>query len=362
MTYNVLAPRLSGPTWFAKSEENVPGSTDATVRWPKVVRYVETAMDAGAVIALQEVEDTWLTMLKEVLLPKGYDYRLRFGAGDKQFMGVMLAWPKERFDGNFIGQDLSELVPDTIDASFLAWQQHTIMLLGILTDIATRQRIAVATCHMPVLWKTVEERRAQTILLNIAVGALQHKARSAPAVLLGDFNFKPDSTQYAMAAGDLEPMPYLIKPMKSAYRQCFGAEPVFTNNAWTEKMTSGFVATLDYIWLGDGVAATECLRLPDKVEGPLPNEREGSDHVPLVAMLDVGSPTGLWPDMPEVGDADIAGTFEGLVKKWKTLTYNWAGKVLRTDHKFEEAWKKNYMKTLSTDDESQSPRSDDQKE
>merc|ERR1719376_1436716 len=80
------------------------------------------------------------------------------------------------------------------------------------------------------------------------------------------------------------------EPMRSAYKECVGEEPAFTNYAQSRDAKEPVVATLDYIWMSDRVAARECLPLPsaDKVSGPLPNKEEGSDHVPVVAMLEVG--------------------------------------------------------------------------
>uniref|UniRef100_A0A7S2L4U7 Endonuclease/exonuclease/phosphatase domain-containing protein n=1 Tax=Zooxanthella nutricula TaxID=1333877 RepID=A0A7S2L4U7_9DINO len=325
-------------------------------------------MHAGAVIALQEVEAPWwkgsadwLRMpggLAEVFNGNGYAWKWQAGGGANVFMGVMLAWPKARFEGDVHYTDLAAMVPQGGDASFeLARKKtrngkerplHNNVLVGNLWEKGTGQRMTVATCHMPVLWKTVEERRAQTILLNIAVGALQHKARSAPAVLLGDFNFKPDSAQYALAArgyahalehhsATLEPLQVLAgafgrpQRMRSAYRECFGDEPAFTNHAQV-KLNDPFIGTLDYIWMSIGVAAEDCLLLPKNSKGPLPDKEEGSDHVPVVAMLVIGVPqkegatslAGLEDGMATSGDSDIARRFEELVWRWEfetTLKY-----------------------------------------
>jgi len=66
------------------------------------------------------------------------------------------------------------------------------------------------------------------------------------------------------------------------------------------------------------------LPLPDEVLGPLPNEKEGSDHVPLVAMLAIGArqAAGGQPGPPAQNDSNadvawsIATRFEALAGRW----------------------------------------------
>merc|ERR1719193_1832488 len=226
--------------------------------------------------------------------------------------GVILAWPIAVYDWEIVHHtDLASRIDRGGDpAHELARHMHVELLLVDLWHRSTSQLLTVATCHLPThLWTDRVKRRAQAIIMHLVLDTLQGVADGLPAILMGDFGFIPSSAPYALAAdgnehaakhhlGALEGLPKTTR-MRSAYKACFDIEPAFT-------MKRQSAVTTDYIWMGDGVAARECLRLPDSVEGPLPNELEGSVHVPVVAMLEVGPPTGLALDMPEVGDADIA--------------------------------------------------------
>ena len=77
--------------------------------------------------------------------------------------------------------------------------------------------------------------------------------------------------------------------LRSAYRSVLGAEPEFTNFAFTKDMDKPFVETLDYIFVSEHCKPVDVLRLPRRsdAKGPFPNHSQHSDHVPLRATMEL---------------------------------------------------------------------------
>eukprot|EP00449_Zooxanthella_nutricula_P045083 CAMPEP_0198610030 /NCGR_PEP_ID=MMETSP1462-20131121/156692_1 /TAXON_ID=1333877 /ORGANISM="Brandtodinium nutriculum, Strain RCC3387" /LENGTH=335 /DNA_ID=CAMNT_0044341837 /DNA_START=80 /DNA_END=1088 /DNA_ORIENTATION=+ len=333
-------------------------------------------MKASAVIALQEVAASWVKMpggLADVFDGKGYAWRWVNSRVGVDFTGLVLAWPTAVYEWEVVHRlDLASRIPEGGGlAQELVRNLATNLLLVDLFHKSTSQLLTVATCELPPIYRPKRDPVrpiAQEIHMSLVLDTLQNISAELPAILMGDFSLSPRSPAYALAADGNEHAAKRLgalveglpptRRMRSAYFECFGAEPAFTIS-W-----KNIAVTSDYIWMGDGVAAQECLRLPDRaVEWPLPNELEGSDHVPVVAMLEVGPPTGLAPDMPEVvalaeraggvrpracggdargrateglapdmpevGDADIAGSFNRLVAKWSNVGKQGSGDALK---------------------------------
>ena len=137
-------------------------------------------------------------------------------------------------------------------------------------------------------------------------------ANGNPFVLAGDFNFKPDSSIYALlTTGHLEHdhphQPPVIEgdswradvpvPLVSAYVSATGSEPDFTNLATTKIDSEPFVSTLDYIFLSDkGTSsrwrALNVRPLPLREEvlrtcKSYPTADEPSDHVAIWVDLEL---------------------------------------------------------------------------
>ena len=89
--------------------------------------------------------------------------------------------------------------------------------------------------------------------------------------------------------------PVLEPPLTSAYAAATGAEPDFTNFAYTKPMggeRDAFVETLDYIFCSAGqwkVAGVKELRSKQGLDTskPYPTADEPSDHVMLAADLEL---------------------------------------------------------------------------
>ncbi|KAG7357809.1 endonuclease/exonuclease/phosphatase family protein [Nitzschia inconspicua] len=136
--------------------------------------------------------------------------------------------------------------------------------------------------------------------------------RPLPYIVAGDWNIKPDSSQYRllttgqMDVGDPDwPSPKhgmvwkpSAKPLSSAYQLAQGTEPNFTNYARVGEQEP-FIDTLDYIFLsqddnndsGDKWTVKGVKSLPhrDEAGGPFPNLDRGepSDHVLIAADLEL---------------------------------------------------------------------------
>ena len=92
ISYNVLSPELSDPASFP---ENTPDECDGRKRLPRVLRLLEGAAASGAVIALQEVSQTWLGAIHAFFDARGYHYtHTLYGSPFSGYMGVGMAFPR----------------------------------------------------------------------------------------------------------------------------------------------------------------------------------------------------------------------------------------------------------------------------
>jgi 2',5'-phosphodiesterase len=180
-------------------------------------------------------------------------------------------------------------------------------------DKQTQQSFAIGNFHMPCCFYAPP---VMTIHVDLAARHVQRLAQQSgsnmPYILAGDWNIKPDSSQYRllttgkMDKGDPEwPAPRYgmtwepsAKPMSSAYRLANGKEPNFTNYARIGEQEP-FIDTLDYIFLGNSnndvggkkwsVKSVKPLPHRDEAGGPFPNLDRGepSDHVLIAADLEL---------------------------------------------------------------------------
>jgi len=183
-------------------------------------------------------------------------------------------------------------------------------------DQPKQQSFCVSTYHMPCLFGTPEKVRVVNIHTYLLLSRLKAFAGEDPAILMGDFNFQPGSSPYALAShgGSIKAAAFLAlnkeelsgleekfakkvpwpNGLKSAYHVAHQREPFFTNFAKTSGMQEPFVETLDYIWFTEnGLAVVDCPKLPatrEEVSGPFPNEVEPSDHIPVRATFKICGP------------------------------------------------------------------------
>jgi endonuclease/exonuclease/phosphatase family metal-dependent hydrolase len=172
--------------------------------------------------------------------------------------------------------------------------------------------LSVATYHMPCAFRTPQ---VMAIHCSLVARAAIKQAKGDPLVLAGDFNVKPHDPAYELLCrGEFQSdaareqcMP--AKPcypedkfkletgsaqaLTSAYSKVHGAEPDFTNLAWTKDMPQHFCETLDYLFFRQGERAliepVKTDQLPNRSEylakgiHSLPSPEEPSDHIAIAA-------------------------------------------------------------------------------
>lgn len=341
-TYNVLSSHLGGADYYTSCK---PEWLDPAYRFRQVKQKLDSEINKGAIICLQEISTTWGGSLHSYFAGKGYYFVLsNYGNKFNGYMGVGIAIPLSKYaveDVNITRIADTKLVirepkPPLIFQWLKSWiVDPTIALLRKLSilrpfegtpwqmalnrqnqmvsmrlkrlgaeappasnDASTSETFVVGTYHMPCMFKL-----PQVMLIHTALSAqhIQRYARGDPCLFLGDFNFKPHDTTYKLITSgtvskESPEMPEMVTgdkysfdlqtPFRSAYREKCGTEPEFTN--WAKvKEDPEFIDTLDYVFMSDHWKVDSVDPLPQRTEvvGPLPNEFEPSDHLPLSVNL-----------------------------------------------------------------------------
>mmetsp|Transcript_37656 Transcript_37656/g.58787 ORF Transcript_37656/g.58787 Transcript_37656/m.58787 type:complete len:199 (-) Transcript_37656:199-795(-) len=194
------------------------------------------------------------------------------------------------------------------------------MVMTRLRDKASGVEFCVATYHMPCQFRLPEVMVTHTAL---AMQGLQSSAKSDPLIFCGDFNFKPEDSPYKLVTeGLISPEdkyypkllpndrwePKVKYAMQSAYQKAEGADPKFTNWAYTKGSQSDFVGCLDYIFMSPGVSVKTVDKIDvENLQGPFPIEAEPSDHLMIAGEFefrDKGN-TG-WQEVEAVESAPSA--------------------------------------------------------
>eukprot|EP00927_Polykrikos_kofoidii_P003276 TRINITY_DN11306_c0_g1_i1.p1 TRINITY_DN11306_c0_g1~~TRINITY_DN11306_c0_g1_i1.p1 ORF type:complete len:477 (+),score=68.94 TRINITY_DN11306_c0_g1_i1:75-1505(+) len=345
ITYNVLAPRLSRHSHYPKNKKE---DCDPANRFDKIMKRMEAATADATVIALQEVDLLWAGKLHAFFAEK--DYCVVFGQYGNAFsgyMGVMVAWPRQKYEavdveisrladtapqgtwpknqvnniprlGTLSREEVKSIIGGTVPEMFPAYDEwatarqrsNEAIFVKLRPRASPESCFVVSTYHMPCLFGSAEKVRTVNIHSYLLVNRLRQFANGDPAVLLGDFNFKPDGSSYRLVAGggDLEAAKDFpseiyglkdrlpqggesksLKLLESAHRAFHGREPVFTNYCQSDGQPEPFCATLDYIWFTpERFVVMSCPSLPgstDDVDGLFPSTTEPSDHLPIFATL-----------------------------------------------------------------------------
>ena len=339
VTYNVLSSHLCEPTHYTAC---APEDLDPPTRLRRVQEQLRPHIDAGAVLCLQELSDVWVGALVPYFEERGYTLVSgRYGRKFNGYMGVALAWPTARFESEAV--DISRAA-DTVAPwpaapekaggggvlgsiqsrwrRLVRWAKGAKPPLEPWTEAERRQNVlvsaklrckrsgrlfAVTTYHMPCLFGS--DKKCQVMTIHAAIAARHAKtfANGVPYVLAGDFNFKPDSAQYALVtngglAADHPQAPppraegawapcASAAPLRSAYAIKDGAEPEFTNLAFSSWSKEPFSGCLDYIFLSEewGVGEVKPLKkLSEEERKSYPSWDEPSDHVMIWADVEMG--------------------------------------------------------------------------
>lgn len=342
VTYNVLSSSLCEPSWFSKCKaENLSPDT----RLQRVLQLLERELSSSpcAVFCLQEVSREWCGPLHVWFARKGYQVATSlYGHKGNGYMGVALAWPATRLEARRVEivrlADLVRTVPQKTSPpeptfftrlgqaldiilkrnrnyrpQFDTWNvalRRDNTMIAAEFETTSGDTFCIAGYHMPCLYGSLEKERVMVIHAKLAADFVHRFARGQPYVLAGDFNIKPRDATYALLTqGHLSDQfadhappehpnlaesftPTLQEPLHSAYVAKLGAEPDFTNFAYTIRSPTDepFVETLDYIFCKPNawtVLDVKALATKDQIDlnAPYPDDREPSDHVLLAADL-----------------------------------------------------------------------------
>lgn len=330
-TYNVLSSKLCSPTYYCYND---PEHLDPDHRFQKLIRFLQSEVEKGTVLCLQEVSQEWAGPLHAWF--QRHDYHVLISLYSSPFSGYMgsaICFPNNRFEARTMDiarvSDLKhwpnppkkpfpERVVEAVlrranaglrrilrrKPKFDDWayskERMNRLLVAKLKCKETEQELCVATYHMPCAFYAP---KVMNIHAALAAQRVQELAKTGSEdecefIFCGDFNFKPGDAPYQMYIDGVLPeessdyphpppwddwKPTLAAPLRSAYREAHGKEPDFTNYARSARNSEPFIGTLDYIFLSRNVGILEMPKLPlrNEVDGPFPNETELSDHIKL---------------------------------------------------------------------------------
>jgi hypothetical protein len=247
-----------------------------------------------------------------------------YGTFKNDFMGVALCLPNDRFileDSQFIRPTDSKVWPkpkknqsywivDRI-SNFFAWIWKQIqsltgikektdpwevakwrvntLLVASLKCKESGKKSVVSTYHMPCsFWSPP----SMVIHSALALQVVQAYAKDIPYIFCGDFNVKPGDASYILyTEGKLDSThpdyppprdfdswkPEVHEAVRSAYKECLGKEPEFTNhgNIFEEPL---FTGTLDYVFY----SPSKLLKVLDVL--PLPSLSQIDQTKPLLSL------------------------------------------------------------------------------
>lgn len=225
-TYNVLSSHLSAPNHFqACSPENL----DARARLNKVYKKLTAEVEQESVICLQEVSTTWAGPLHSFFARA--DYHLvtaLYGNRFNGYMGVAVAIPRGKYE--IVDVDITRVAdtkslprspkPSLLMSYLLQFKQwilslaqsfklytppfdmwdnalyrHNQMINVRVKERASGAVFVVGNYHMPCMFK---HPSVMNVHCALSAQHLQRFAKEDPYVYCGDFNIKPNSSQYEL--------------------------------------------------------------------------------------------------------------------------------------------------------------------
>jgi mRNA deadenylase 3'-5' endonuclease subunit Ccr4 len=369
VTYNILASKLANPRSYPTYD---PQTLDKEARWELLVPKLEEEVAQGSILALQEVCMFYSGRLHAFFCEQDYHFvNVHYGNWRNNYMGVGIAFPRSKYallDAKLerisdtmrdwprtdlpLSTKMNQNLKSWVDWFGLSGLFKTLALYPpkpptnpwdeskrrynqiVMCKLQARSEdgeglvgepFYVATYHMPcAFWSPP----VMTIHTALASQFVQRVAKNTPAVLMGDFNFKPSSGQYElMLKGQIDEdghasdypqghdswTPSLHYAWRSAYSEWITYssppseeevkqfeedstadqnpraslyEPDFTNYA--EGFGNPvFIDTLDYIFISGEWEVEDVIQLPHRAEitSPMPNTTEPSDHVKIGAVL-----------------------------------------------------------------------------
>lgn len=322
VTYNLLSSSLCEPSYFIKNRAE---DLNPVARLEKIEKLLDAEASPSTVFCLQEVSRDWAGKLQVFFAARDYHFATSlYGHRFNGYMGVGLAWPTSLAVKRVQAQRLSDLVREKPKERPGLWariqslwqdQEYDVWFEALKRSntllCADFDHFCVACYHMPCVFGSVEKERLMTIHATLAANTIHHFAKGKPYVLAGDFNIKPpDASYHLLTTGELgdqfqdyapptnprlfKPFHVGLHPLTSAYNAKVGAEPDFTNFAFTKHNTETFIATLDYIFCSQNAWTVDAVKaLPRQadvdLDKPYPDATQPSDHIMLAADLSLTS-------------------------------------------------------------------------
>ncbi|GMH74739.1 hypothetical protein TrLO_g3369 [Triparma laevis f. longispina] len=327
-SYNLLSSSLSSPSYFTTL---LPENLLPTNRYSKIIGRLEEEVGSRSLICLQEVSRNWVGDLQVFFSQNEYDLITGlYGPKFNGYMGVCLAYPRDKYrlknvwnenladtekwpkrekvERGVVGKvagwpfqtllnifNLQKKRSNNEDAFDASKRRSNILITAQLEDIKTKDIFNVGTYHMPCAFRTPQ---VMTLHSELAVRRSQNLSEGKPFLLVGDWNFTPDSKTYEMVTTGALDKPDDTYPKRegvdwevnigegvgSAYMTAFGKEPEYTN--WARiKEEPEFKETLDYIFYSKNQWTVKSADEVEDAGGVCPNEKEGSDHLSIAAEM-----------------------------------------------------------------------------
>lgn len=311
-TFNVLSNSLADSRFFKVSDTSV---LSLDQRMPKILRELQACFERDDIICLQEVDVTLsATGLHQAFIANGYypltaHYSTMAG---RDYFGNIITFPIKKYNLITYGQIkigdhllIPKLYTNPItpqpfpdgrpriidhDVYHEAAKRDTALLYAIFEDKLTEKRFVVHTFHMPPAfwWPAVMTLHTETLLRKI-----KELSNNIPHILLGDFNVIPDSPVYKLfTEGVISDPGYLPSPEWNVDTiptltdvRALSGFPSLPTNCARNASGAVFEGAIDHIFCSPEFSDHKMYYTPPS--GEMPNNIEGSDHVPVSCTLTI---------------------------------------------------------------------------
>lgn len=313
-TYNVLANSMADTRFFKVADASV---LSLDKRMPKILNELQECFDRDDIICLQEVDVTLAAAgLHQAFLRNGYypltaHYSTTPG---RDYFGNLIAFPMKKYNLVTYGQCKigdhilipkpysNPIAPQVFndgkprstvsgDVYQEAAKRDTALLYATFEDKSSRKRFVVNTYHMPCAfwWPSVMTLHAEALLRKV-----KEYSNDLPYILIGDFNTQPNTPVYKLLTeGVINDPGFIPSPEWEINATVSGlcltdirsitGFPFHNTTSARNPNDSIFEAALDHIFCSPGFSNHEISYSPPS--GEMPNEKSGSDHVPVSCKL-----------------------------------------------------------------------------
>ncbi len=319
ITYNILSDPLVS-SHIETSEEN----KDPENRMNKLLEYLESEIARNSIINFQEVSISQNNKLSLFFQKNNYYWFYRhYGKHFNNYMGIAIAvpktyhvnrlqidrvsdtrkWPKKVFSLKTrclnhlcscasVLPFLKHLKPKESTESHAKRRDNNMLMVEIQKD---DEIFCVGNYHMPCAYRNPD---LMAMHLYLSIQNIINFSGMKPFVFAGDFNIKTTDDVFRLITDSINEessayvdwastLPYPLTHLT----QQDGTVPEFTNYSVTKYKPSApinkFVGTLDHFFVHGIVGSVENTPCLDDMLSPLPNDEYPSDHIPLVANVEL---------------------------------------------------------------------------